>query len=65
MDKIQILNTKIHNLSAQETLEKIERAIRDKKQIHHVVVNAGKIVAMQTVDTSDQIAPGVSVSLRQ
>lgn len=48
MDKIQILNTKIHNLSAQETLEKIERAIRDKKQIHHVVVNAGKIVAMQT-----------------
>lgn len=48
MDKIQILNTKIHNLSAQETLEKIERTIRDKKQIHHVVVNAGKIVAMQT-----------------
>lgn len=48
MDNIYILNTKIHNLSTQETLDKIERAIEDKKQIHHVVVNAGKIVAMQT-----------------
>ncbi|MCW5517992.1 WecB/TagA/CpsF family glycosyltransferase [Muriicola sp. Z0-33] len=48
MDNIYILNTKIHNLSAQETLDKIERAIQDKKQIHHVVVNAGKIIAMQT-----------------
>jgi N-acetylglucosaminyldiphosphoundecaprenol N-acetyl-beta-D-mannosaminyltransferase len=48
MNKIHILNTDIHNLSAQETLDAIERAIRDKKQIHHVVVNAGKIVAMQT-----------------
>lgn len=48
MEKIHILNTKIHNLSTQETLDKIEMAIRDKKQIHHVVVNAGKIIAMQT-----------------
>jgi len=48
MDNIYILNTKIHNLSTQETLDKIERAIQDQKQIHHVVVNAGKMVAMQT-----------------
>jgi len=48
MDNIYILNTKIHNLNTQETLDRIERAIQDKKQIHHVVVNAGKIVAMQT-----------------
>lgn len=48
MENINILNTKIHNLSTQETLEKIKRTIQDKKQIHHVVVNAGKIVAMQT-----------------
>jgi N-acetylglucosaminyldiphosphoundecaprenol N-acetyl-beta-D-mannosaminyltransferase len=30
-----------------ETLDKIETAISQQKQIHHVVVNAGKIVAMQ------------------
>jgi len=69
MENINILNTKIHNLSTQETLEKIKRAIQDKKQIHHVVVNAGKIVAMQTdielqksVNESDLInADGQSV----
>jgi N-acetylglucosaminyldiphosphoundecaprenol N-acetyl-beta-D-mannosaminyltransferase len=32
----------------EETIEEIETAIKNKKQIHHVVVNAGKIVAMQT-----------------
>jgi N-acetylglucosaminyldiphosphoundecaprenol N-acetyl-beta-D-mannosaminyltransferase len=48
MNKIHILSTDIHNLSTQETLDAIERAIRDKKQIHHVVVNAGKIIAMQS-----------------
>jgi N-acetylglucosaminyldiphosphoundecaprenol N-acetyl-beta-D-mannosaminyltransferase len=30
----------------QETLELIDKNIRKKRQIHHVVVNAGKIVAM-------------------
>ena len=47
MKEINILNTKIHNLTMQETLCKIEDVITSKKQIHHVVVNAGKIVAMQ------------------
>ncbi|MFL0352899.1 WecB/TagA/CpsF family glycosyltransferase [Xanthomarina sp. GH4-25] len=47
MNKIKILNTTIHNLSMQETLQDIERVIESKKQLHHVVVNAGKIVAMQ------------------
>ncbi|MDT7828078.1 WecB/TagA/CpsF family glycosyltransferase [Pricia sp. S334] len=68
-DQIHILNTKIHNLSFQETLDKIEMAIRDNEQIHHVVVNAGKIVAMRTdlelqksVNSSDLInADGQSV----
>ncbi|WP_443634527.1 WecB/TagA/CpsF family glycosyltransferase [Candidatus Marifrigoribacter sp. Uisw_064] len=41
------LNTTIHNLSMKETLSIIDEAITDKKQIHHVVVNAGKIVALQ------------------
>ncbi len=32
----------------QETLDLIKASIKNKKQIHHVVVNAGKIVAMQS-----------------
>ena len=47
MKTINILNTRIHNLTMQETLCKIEDVITNKKQLHHVVVNAGKIVAMQ------------------
>lgn len=31
----------------QETVEVIDRAIARKQQIHHVVINAGKVVAMQ------------------
>ncbi len=48
MSRVNILNTTIDNLSVQETLKTIETAIANKKQIHHVVVNAGKIVAMQS-----------------
>ncbi|WP_179009485.1 WecB/TagA/CpsF family glycosyltransferase [Winogradskyella forsetii] len=47
-NQIKILNTYINNLSMFETLEIIDSTIVSKKQIHHVVVNAGKIVAMQT-----------------
>ena len=47
MKKINILNTSIHNLSMQETLEIVNNTISEEKQLHHVVVNAGKIVAMQ------------------
>ena len=45
--KVKILNTQIDNYTMQETLVKIEKSIQEKKSIHHVVVNAGKIVAMQ------------------
>jgi N-acetylglucosaminyldiphosphoundecaprenol N-acetyl-beta-D-mannosaminyltransferase len=48
MNRINILNTNIDNYNTQETLDIIENAIKGKKQIHHVVVNAGKIVAMQS-----------------
>jgi len=48
MSRVNILNTTIDNLSIQETLQTIEKAIANKTQLHHVVVNAGKIVAMQT-----------------
>lgn len=47
MQNIKILNTTIHNLSMQETLQIIDNTISQGKQLHHVVVNAGKIVAMQ------------------
>lgn len=48
MTKIKILNTAIDNLSMLETLERVANSIENKEQIHHVVVNAGKIVAMQS-----------------
>ncbi|PWI29840.1 glycosyltransferase [Flavobacteriaceae bacterium LYZ1037] len=47
MSRYHFLNTNVDNLSMQETLQDIERVIESKKQLHHVVVNAGKIVAMQ------------------
>ncbi len=46
-NRIHILNTFIDNLSMQETLQVIQKSIASKIQLHHVVVNAGKIVAMQ------------------
>jgi N-acetylglucosaminyldiphosphoundecaprenol N-acetyl-beta-D-mannosaminyltransferase len=45
--KTNFLNTNINNLSMNETLSIIDEAISNKKQIHHVVVNAGKIVSLQ------------------
>lgn len=47
MNSIKILNTTIHNLNMQETLEVVDNTISKGEQLHHVVVNAGKIVAMQ------------------
>ncbi|MAN58484.1 MAG: glycosyltransferase [Flavobacteriaceae bacterium] len=48
--KIVLLKSNIHNLTMAETLALIETAILQKKQLHHVVVNAGKLVAMQNDD---------------
>jgi len=45
---VTFLNTTIHNLTMDETMALIEQAIVQGKQIHHVVVNAGKMAAMQT-----------------
>ena len=42
-----IFNTGIHNLTMQETLDVVDRTISNGEQLHHVVVNAGKIVSMQ------------------
>ena len=46
-NRIHILNTTIDNYSMSETLEIIDLSISKNRSIHHVVVNAGKIVAMQ------------------
>ena len=46
--KINFLNIPIDAITMQETLERVEKAIVFNKQIHHTVVNAGKIVSMQT-----------------
>ena len=48
MNRINILNTTIDNYTIHETIQIIDEVIQNKKQLHHVVVNAGKIVAMQT-----------------
>ncbi|MGO3706427.1 MAG: WecB/TagA/CpsF family glycosyltransferase [Mesonia hippocampi] len=48
INRIHILNTNIDNLSMTETLRLVSDAIEKQKHIHHTVVNAGKIVAMQT-----------------
>ena len=47
LETIRILKATIHNLSMRETLDLVSTAIASKNQLHHVVVNAGKIVAMQ------------------
>ncbi len=46
--RIQMLNTQIHNLNMDQTVSLVQEAIQNKQQIHHVAVNAGKIVQMQT-----------------
>ncbi len=48
IDTIRMMGVKIHNLSMTETLSLIIEMIKSGRQLHHVVVNAGKIVAMQT-----------------
>ena len=47
MNRIEILNTTIHDLTMKETLQEVDKTIEHGEQLHHVVVNAGKIVAMQ------------------
>ncbi|WP_066222793.1 WecB/TagA/CpsF family glycosyltransferase [Formosa haliotis] len=48
MKRIKMLNTSIDNLTMEETINNIDSVIKKGSQLHHVVVNAGKIVAMQT-----------------
>ena len=45
--KINFINIPIDAITMRETLERVEKAITSNQQIHHTVVNAGKIVLMQ------------------
>lgn len=45
--RISFLNIPVDCLTMDETIAKIESAISSGKQIHHVVVNAAKIVSLQ------------------
>ena len=47
-EKISLMGCPVDNLTMVESLEIIDQAINRKEQIHHTVVNAGKMVMMQT-----------------
>ncbi len=47
MPRVHFLKTAVDNLTLSETLEVISEAISNRTQIHHVVINAAKIVSMQ------------------
>src|SRR5690606_23700155 len=42
-----LLNTRVDNYSMAETISRIDTSIKSGNQIHHCVLNAGKIVALQ------------------
>ena len=45
--KIDFLGVPLDTLTMEETLDRIDRGIQGKQRINHVVINAGKVVAMQ------------------
>ena len=47
-NRINILNCPIDKLTMDETLNKIDKSIQNKTHLHHVVVNAAKMVHMQS-----------------
>ena len=46
-NRINILNCPIDKLTMKETIDKIDKSIQEKSNLHHVVVNAAKMVHMQ------------------
>ena len=68
-NRVDFLGIPLDNISMSETLDRIENAISSKKQIHHCVINAGKVVKMrsnkklqESVISSDIInADGMSI----
>ena len=46
-NRVNFIGIPLDNLSMSETLDRIENSISYNKQIHHCVINAGKIVKIQ------------------
>lgn len=46
-ERSTFLNTFIDNLTMKETIGLVSQSIKNKTQLHHTVINAGKVVAMQ------------------
>ena len=47
-NRVNFIGIPLDNLTMSETLERIENSIFNNKQIHHCVINAGKVVKMQS-----------------
>jgi N-acetylglucosaminyldiphosphoundecaprenol N-acetyl-beta-D-mannosaminyltransferase len=47
-NKIDFLGIPVDVLTMQQTIDTVDNAIQNKKCINHVVINAGKVVSMQT-----------------
>lgn len=47
LPSVELFNCPVHSLSMQETLDHISSCIDAGEQVHHVVVNAAKLVYMQ------------------
>ena len=47
-NRINIFNCPIDTLTMEETVQKIDESIQNKTHLHHVVVNAAKLVHMQS-----------------
>lgn len=70
-ESIHVMGCPVHDLTMSETIAEVEKAVRERRQIHHVVVNAAKLVQMrddpvlrESVVSSDLInADGASVVL--
>ncbi len=45
--RLAFLNTYVDNYSMDETIDIINKAIKEKEKINHVVINAAKVVALQ------------------
>lgn len=45
--KIDFLGIPVDALTTQETIDRVDKAIKENKRINHVVINAGKVVLMQ------------------
>jgi len=47
INKVNFIGIPVDAITMQETLDLIDKAIISKSQIHHTVINAGKVVSMQ------------------